>query len=332
MAAKNSDLTWIALPDPRLRVSGLPLNAHLSAGAAPSTPLHWHRLPTSAACNLPEAVAQQARYPAGAVVRFHSDTRQLALRVTARSPSRGAGIDIMVDGALWKTVQLAPGEQDIAVFAGMAPQERQYQLYLPGDQELTLEQLGISADASIAATQGDHSALPILFYGSSIVQGAGSRLSCMSYPAVIGRQLGLDTVNFGFYGAGKAEPEVVTEVLKVAAQTLVFDLGKSFGTQGAAVYQRMLEMARDQQPQAKRVCVTPIVSLRECYDSKFADFSHRLRDTMASAAARVRNTVVVDGPSLLSAADWSGFSADGLHPNEWGYSLIAQRLTRQLEN
>ena len=124
--------------------------------------------------------------------------------------------------------------------------------------------------------------------------------------------------------------EVVREILGVPADTLVFDLGKSFGKQDASVYRDMLQQACQAQPDARRVCVTPIFSLREHYDRRFRAFSEALREKFCEAASAVAGTAIIDGMSLLGPDDWSGFSADGLHPNEWGYAQIAQRLAAQL--
>ncbi|QQD19466.1 hypothetical protein I6N98_06345 [Spongiibacter nanhainus] len=322
----SPELTWHSLPNDNVNVSGL---TQALTSTLPQS--NWCRLTEQQLTAVPEAVANQARFPAGVALRFYSDTPALHLKLTVNSPSRGAGIDVMVDGMLWRTLPLEPGIADIAVFTGLSAEDRLLEIYLPGNQQVGVEQLGI-APHSVLRAASEKPGLPWVFYGSSIVQGAGSALSSVNYPSVLSRQLGVSTLNFGFYGAGKAEPEVVNEILKVAAHTLIFDLGKSFGRQDASVYRDMLQQACQTQPDAKRVCITPIYSLREHYDPRFRAFSESLRDTFKKAASEVEETILIDGLELLGPEDWACFSADGLHPNEWGYTRIAERLAAHLQS
>ncbi len=74
----------------------------------------------------------------------------------------------------------------------------------------------------------------------------------MSYEAIVARAMGLDFVNLGFGGAGKAEEAVVELVAELAACCFVFDLGKSYGTQSARAYVRMLETVRAAHPTTPR--------------------------------------------------------------------------------
>ena len=319
------EFDWYSPSDDNISVLGL------APAVMPGSPqASGYRLSQQQLSVVPEAVATQARFPAGVRLRFYSNTSHLRLKLEAASPSRGVGIDVMVDGNLWRSLLVEPGTADITVFEGLAAEDRLLDIYLPGNQQLHIEQLGIAPDSTLEPAPCK-AGLPWVFYGSSIVQGAGSTLSCMNYPAILSRQFNVDTVNFGFYGAGKGEPEVVNEILGVPGHTLIFDLGKSFGRQDASVYRDMLQQARRTQPDAKNVCITPIYSLREHYDPRFRAFSESLRDTFNKAASEVEETILIDGLELLGPEDWACFSADGLHPNEWGYTRIAERLAARLQ-
>ena len=49
---------------------------------------------------------------------------------------------------------------------------------------------------------------PIVFYGTSITQGASASRPGMAYPAIISRKLNVETMNFGFSGNGRFEESV----------------------------------------------------------------------------------------------------------------------------
>lgn len=158
------------------------------------------------------------------------------------------------------------------------------------------------------------------------MQGVGSGLSAMNYPAIVSRRLNTEVVNFGFSGAGRGEPSVISEIVKVPARCFVIDPGKSFGKQSRDVYRYMLEMLKKAQPETPVVAVTPIFCTKEHSCQEFEQFSSHLRKQFEQACEGVANTTVVNGLCLLGAEDWEGLSNDGLHPNEYGYSLIAKRL------
>ncbi len=317
----TANVDWIPLPSDKVAILGLPFTR--------GNP--WQRFTADQIVNLPEAVATQSRFAAGARIRFTSDTGSLTLRVSALSPYKNHGIDMMVDGKLWTTLHCRPGDEpEQTLFEKLPSVPRLFELYLPHEQQLDLDAMAIDAGASLEAAPMPEDQKPLVVYGSSVAQGSGAQLSCMSYPAILGRHLAIDVVNFGFYGAGRGEPEVLREVLKVPAAQLIFDLGKSFGKQASTAYTAMLEQARAAQPDTPIHCITPIFCLREQYSQSFADFSNKLRDQFFDAAKGIENVSVVNGLELLGENDWEGLSNDGLHPNEVGFTRIAERLLPKL--
>ncbi|MBD2859471.1 hypothetical protein IB286_10690 [Spongiibacter sp. KMU-158] len=316
----SEKLDWHKIPSKHFTVSGLPF---YSGGP-------WQRFNQAQLDGLPEAVITQARYPAGVVIRFSSDTRNLKIKLSVHSQACGAGIDVMVDGVLWRSVLVNPDHDEVELFRNVPAELKQIELYLPGNQALSPAQLGVDVGCQLEAAQDRNDQLPITVYGSSIVQGAGSHLSCMNYPSILTRELGIDINNFGFYGAGRGEPEVLEKILALPAQAIIFDLGKSFGNQAADVYGAMLKQARQSHPDAKLICITPIYCLRERYDEKFRAFSDSIRQKFSQQANSIDGVQLIDGLTLLGPDDWRCFSEDGLHPNEWGYALIAQRLLERV--
>nr|WP_279537217.1 SGNH/GDSL hydrolase family protein [Aestuariicella hydrocarbonica] len=184
----------------------------------------------------------------------------------------------------------------------------------------------MQAGADIAPARPYRDDLPLVFYGSSIVQGAGVNLSCMSYPAIIARELNSDFINWGFYGAGRGEPEVIDLVAGCPAKAFILDLGKSYGIQPADVYLRMLKQLRQAQPAVPLVVITPVFSSRECFDSGFRTRTQRTRQIMREAVEALEGVLLVEGETLLGERDWPGLSPDGLHPNEKGCAETAKRL------
>ena len=63
--------------------------------------------------------------------------------------------------------------------------------------------LGLSKDAKLSAHPGYAVSKPVVYYGSSIPQGAAASRPGMSYEGIISRRLNGDFINLGFAGNAK---------------------------------------------------------------------------------------------------------------------------------
>jgi len=324
---------WISFPNDKLKVRGLPWFSE-------NSPDLW-RLPGSAMERMPERVAQLARFPGGGRICLRSNTSQLHIRIEIPEGGGGsflgqAGLDAYVDGVYWTSVCASQaGQMELTFFEGAKPETRDIAIYLPLRQELRVIALGIDRGGSVEAPQDCTQASPVVIYGSSVAQGAGAARPGMPYGAMLARWLGLDFVNLGFGGAGKAEPEVVELVASLDACCFVLDLGKSYGWQPKEVFATMLEDIRTQHPDVPLVSVTPIFSTREFSSSEYVDLSEHTRGVMRQAAQeRIdggdKQVHIVEGLDLLGPDDADAFY-EGVHPNDLGQQRMAERLRPLLE-
>lgn len=324
-------MKWIAFPDERLQVCGLPW-------VKETMPDLW-RFPRRVAGTLPKAVQVLMRFPTGARIRFASNTSQLRIRFDAvghrpmghMSPIGSRGLDVYVNGVYWSSVTVArEGAAEAMFFHGADRSPKEMTIYLPIFQELRVAAIGVDDDAELKPPPPFALKRPVVFYGSSIAQGACACRPGMTCEAILARKLNLDFVNLGFSGSGKAEPEVVALVAAIDACGYVLDLGKSFRMQPAAVYAAMLAKIRAARPDVPMVCVTPIFSTRELYSADYKALSRHVRTVMGRAAAsRIeagdRKVVLVEGLDLLGPADADAFQ-EGVHPTDLGFARIAERL------
>ena len=325
-------MKWIEWPDTRLDVCGLPWLAE-------NAPDLW-RLPERARDMVREPVWELARAPDGARIRFAADTSQLSIRVeTSRivttrdtmSVLGQRGLDVYVDGVYWSSVPAnEPGESELAFFNQAGGERKHVTIYLPIFQEIRVRAIGVDPGARLTAAPPFALERPIVFYGSSICQGACASRPGMTYPAIVARRLNLDYVNLGFGGNGRAEPEVVRLINEIDACCFVLDLGKSYGMQPADVYAAMLDTLRSSHPSVPLVCITPIFSTREIFSADYAALSTHTRNVMRQAAAqRIEAgdtlTHLVEGLDLCGQDDADAFQ-EGVHPTDLGFARIADRL------
>src|SRR5690606_10930892 len=64
---------------------------------------------------------------------------------------------------------------------------------------------------------------PIIFYGTSITQGASASRPGLTYPALIQRKLNKEVINLGFSGNGRFEKEVARSFMKTTPQLVILD-------------------------------------------------------------------------------------------------------------
>ena len=103
-----------------------------------------------------------------------------------------------------------------------------------------------------------------------------------------------------------------------------------YGVQPADAYLEMLRSVRKTHPETPIVCITPIFSTRELYNSDYADLSRHVRDVVVKAATAMidggdKNTHFVNGLELLGAGDADAFK-EGVHPSDLGFARMADRL------
>ncbi len=331
-AKRRLDVEWLPFPDSaRFKVLGL----HWFDENKPKL---W-RMPAATFDALPSGVKRQAKAPSGGRILFRCNAGSLGLRVLPQSKGSLSYLDVYVNGRYLRSVaaEAANTEASLTLFTGLDRQEKEIVVYLPYRQELVVQAVGVDKDTVFGEPRHSFSRpLPIVFYGSSVCQGSGAYKPGMTYEAILGRELNVDFVNLGFGGAGKAEANVVDLVNSIPACCYVFDLGKSYGMQDKTAYKRMLQAVRASHPDVPLMCVTPITSSLEMHSEEYSRRSLHTRTVMREAVQELlqagdKKVYLLEGPDLLGFDDHDGLSRDGVHPTDYGYSLIARRLSPTLK-
>ena len=321
------DCAWLPFPDnARFKVLGL----HWFEQDQPRL---W-RMPAEQFDTLPRGVRRRSRSPAGGRILLKCNTSKLGLRVLPQNKGNLKGFDVYVNGSFFKSVfaEEPKVEVELVLFKDLDRKEKEIVIYLPYHQEVRIKAIGMDEDAKFSAPGHLYAKpLPAVFYGSSVCQGNGALKPGMTYPAKLCRDLNLDFVSLGFGGAGKAEANVVELVNSIPACCYIFDLGKSYGMQDATAYRKMLETVRQAHPNVPLICLTPITSALEVHSQTYADRSRHTREVMREAVndfmkSGGKDVYLLEGTDLLGFTEHDGLSRDGVHPTDYGYSIIARKL------
>ena len=296
----------------------------------------FDRFPAKAEKTVTKSVWGLSRHSAGMMVRFKTDANTIYAKWKVTSsrlgmphmpPSGVSGLDLYARDAQgkwrWAAATL-PDKQEMQVtlLRGITPGLREYALYLPlynGTESLAI---GVPAGSNFQglAPRKDR---PIVFYGTSITQGACASRPGMAYPAILGRWLNLPVINIGFSGNGKMHKEVGDLMIEVDAAAYVIDCLPNMN--GAMVTKRCVPLVNQLR---EAHADTPIVLVEDRRfpnswlvpdKSKFHDDNHAaLRKAYQDLkTAGVKNLYYLGGDELLG--DDTEGTTDGSHPNDLGF-------------
>jgi lysophospholipase L1-like esterase len=309
------------------------------------TAAYYDRLPAKAEGVVTPEVWVRSRNSSGLLTRFVTDSTifraryRLSLATVAmyHMPAIGhSGVDLYARTPAGHDAWLAnthPAAQNVDQQMGIAvdPGERLYTAYLPLYNSPQRLEIGVRAGAKFLGV-APRTTPPAVFYGSSIMQGGVASRPGMSITALLGRRFDVPTVNLGFSGNARMEPELAELLTELDASVYVVDSSPNMNPQQIAEraepFVRILRAARPD---------TPIVLVedRRYGDGQFVEF-RRTRNAQNAAALNAAYTNLrrsgVSGLSYLSADQLPGPEelVDGSHPSDLGMATYADAYEKVL--
>lgn len=310
----------------------------------------YDRLPAAADGVVTKNVWALSHCSAGLCIRFVSDSPRIAARWTLRSDRLAmnhmaatgvSGLDLYADdGGQWRWVGVGrptAAANETTLMAGAPAGRHAYLLYLPLYNGVESLEIGVESGSMLAKAppRSADRAKPIVVWGTSIVQGGCASRPGMAYPAILGRWLGRETVNLGFSGNGKMDPELAAMLAEVDAAVFVIDCVPNMTPE--LVTERaepLVHTLRKAQPDTPIVLVENIVyqdgwfvaKRREAYEAKNA--------ALEAAYGRLVSEGVT-GLHYVPCGDLLGddreATVDGAHATDLGFLRMAQTLRPLLE-
>lgn len=207
----------------------------LEGKAFSDTESHYDRLPARAKDQVPAAVWGLSHHSAGMAFRLVTDASQLKVRWAVRGaslamphmPATGvSGVDVYQRFAGgWRFVKNGkPSGLTNEVSVAVAP-GAECLVYLPLYNGTARVAFGLPKDRRLEAAPARPSGVskPVVFYGTSITQGACASRPGLAFTAVAGRLADAPVVNLGFSGSGKMEPALCDLLAEIDASAYVLD-------------------------------------------------------------------------------------------------------------
>ena len=195
---------------------------------------------------LPDSLQKISRAPlwelgknsAGLNIRFSSNSTTIAAKwsvllqrnMNHMTPTGIRGLDLYsLEGDKWVFVGSGrPGSTKtncMTIVNNMEPKTREYMLYLSLYDGVTDLEIGIDSTATLnqPAVNLPRREKPIVFYGTSILQGGCASRPGMAHTNILSRWLNRETINLGFSGNALLDLEIAPVIAGVDAGMFVLD-------------------------------------------------------------------------------------------------------------
>ena len=303
----------------------------------------FDRLPARAEGLVRPPVWMLQRASAGVCARFVTNAKEIQVRWTLTSeqlamphmPATGvSGVDLYGrdETGQWRWVGNGrPGwpRSESRIAAGLDGKSREYLLYMPLYNGVSSVEVGLPAEARFAAgpARPADRAKPVVFYGTSITQGACASRPGMAHAAILGRRLDRPVVNLGFSGNGRMDLELAPMIAEIDAALYVIDCLPNMSaeqvTERAAPFVRALRAQRPDTP-------ILLVEDRTFTDAPFKRArvrSHAKRRAALRGALETLQAEGVEGIAYLTGDGLLGLDGDAAvdasHPTDLGFERQA---------
>ena len=205
--------------------------------ATEATLTRYERLPDSLEHISRQPLWDLGRNSAGLALRFRSNSTRIAaqwetrnnFRMNHMTPTGICGLDLycLQDG---KWVFAGSGRPSgkrtqATLVKNMLPEEREYLLFLPLYDGITSLSIGVDSLAELDQPAVDlpKREKPVVFYGTSILQGGCATRPGMAHTNILERWLQRECINLGFSGNALLDLEIADVIAGIDASLFVLD-------------------------------------------------------------------------------------------------------------
>ena len=305
--------------------------------AWPGTPkVPYPRAKPADAFRLPVDTWAQAQIPVGVRLEFVGDASEVEIAYETKSDNAGIrGEGGGVTFQLWREGILVD-EEKAAHPGGVARLENgtgndRVIVYIPEGMRPAITDIkGLGGEIEPAPIQPRW-----ICYGDSVAEGWLATAPAFAWPAIAGREHGLDSVNMGYAGAGRGEIVTAEHIAELAAAVISITHGTNCWTRvpfSVGLFREQttafLDIVRQGHPETPILVSSPIVR------PDAEETPNRLGATLADLRKTMEEVVqqridggdqrmrLVPGRQLVTGDQL----ADEIHPNDDGQRALATAL------
>ncbi len=292
------------------------------------------RLPESVARATSDNVYDMYQTSTGGRLRFVSDSPYVAIRAALsreeRIPNMTAigtlGFDLYADGEYAGSFVPSMTESTYEAIVRLPERRnRSFMIHFPLYSNIDSLEIGLAEDASLCAPEEYAVKNPIVFYGSSITNGACASRPGMAYPAQVSRFLNADHYNLGFGGSARGETPMAEYIASLDMSVFVLDYDHNAYDPDYLLrtHEPFYKIIREKNPDLPILMITaPKVKRNESWQRRY----EIIKNTYENAVrAGDKNVYFLDGAEPLRAIGLDYF-VDGTHPSDLGFYMMAKAV------
>ncbi len=302
----------------------------------------YRRMPAGCARAVSEKVLRMHTHTAGGRVRFVTDSPIISIKVEYEV-TRMPHFPLTATGGFDMYAQFEEGDRYVGTFIPPYDVEHHFEsrvelehskdrvitIHFPLYAQVSKLQIGLKRGSSLKSASDYSIEKPIVFYGSSITQGAAASRPGMNYENILSRWLNCDHINLGFSGSARGEKEMAQYIAGLDMAAFVMDYDHNSSVEELREnHSAFFKIIREKNPNL------PILVLpRPRFYLKDEDLLRRdiVYSTFRSAKnSGDKNVYYLSGRQLMELAKGEG-SVDYIHPTDLGYYSMAAAIQAQLE-
>ncbi len=300
----------------------------------------YRRMPEDIAAAVSFGVEHLAKNTAGGRVRFCTDSPYIA--ISAKMPQ----VYLMPHMALTGSASFDLYRDDVFVSPFARPDGNlgsyesvrntngdglhTYTVNFPCYARVDELYIGIKKGSRLEAAPAYPVKIPVVFYGSSITQGACTCRPGCTYENILSRQFQFDYTNLGFSGSAKAEPEMIQYLSSLPMSVFVcdYDYNAPDADHLRRTHYPLYDAIRKSHPDIPIVMMARPKFYRSQEEKlRFSIIQETYERAKAAGDTKV---YLFSGPELMAFAQGNGMT-DEAHPNDVGFYSIAKALSPVFE-
>ena len=301
----------------------------------------YYRIPRAVAEKVSHNVHEVCANSTGGRIRFVTDSKYIAVKVNIDKAytisfmtfTGTLGLDVYADGKFAGSFR-PPLEIENNSFEAVVDfpdvRERVITIHTPLYCDLKDLYVGIDSDASLRSAPDYKYEKPIVYYGSSITNGACASRPGLTYEAMISRMLDTNHHNLGFGGSAKAELAMAEYVAGLDMSIFVYDYDHNAPTVEylKETHERMFKIVREKNPNLPIVMISrPKYDFDEDRDRRFAVIKETYDNAVASGD---KNVYILRGSDFFDEIG-GDYTIDGTHPTDLGFYFMAKGIAPTLK-
>ena len=309
----------------------------------------YKRMPDEIGKNVNDGVSGLYLNTAGGRVRFSTDSRFIAIRVSMPGVTRfyhmplsgSAGLDLYIDKT--EDDALDPAVEDLGFYrVFVTPYDMQdgYEacidlgtkkmryltINMPSYSNVKDLYIGVDEDSTLNGGLRYLPILPVVYYGSSITQGACSSRPGNIYQNIIARRLNVDYINLGFSGSARGEKTIRDYMATLSMSAFVSDYDHNAPSPEylEETHFELYKTIRENHPNIPYIMITRP-------DYRNGDRTAQRRQVVIDSYEKAKalgdkNVYFIDGKDFFTGRFNDMCTVDACHPTDLGFAFMADTI------